>query len=582
MRMGGRDAPWLGALLWVLLLAACAAPENAAKAIGGGPETAEDAPMSALGSYLAGRHAQQEHDYAAAAQYFGRALAQDPGDYELLNKAFLFEVTEGHVEEAVRIAERIHGVDPAVPVPNLVLVLARMKAGDFAGADAMAKTLPRESIHRFVTPLIQAWGRAGLGRTNEAIAALAPIKDVQGFSPLADFHMGLIDDFAGRSADAESQYQNLMKSGQRGNWRTIEALGGLYERTGKADEARALYERFAGENPDSGLADAALARLADGKMPPKRIADAADGAAEALFDLASILNQGETADFSLIYARLALYLKPDFPLAQLLVGDVLESEHRPVEALAIDRSIASPSPYSWSARLHAASNLEQLGRVEEAAGELRAMAAEKPDRVQPLVQLGDLWRSKNRFSEAAAAYDDAVARIKKPVPADWTIFYSRGVALERAGDWPRAEADLLHALELQPEQPLVLNYLGYSWVDKGTKLSEALRMIERAVKLRPNDGYIVDSLGWAYYRLANYAQATQNLERAIELRPEDPTINDHLGDAYWRVGRLAEARAQWRRALQFGPEAADAKMIEVKLDHGLEKPGPNGSTAQGG
>jgi Flp pilus assembly protein TadD len=207
------------------------------------------------------------------------------------------------------------------------------------------------------------------------------------------------------------------------------------------------------------------------------------------------------------------------------------------------------------------------------------MAADQPKRPDPLVELGDILRSHSRFDDAVAAYGEAIGRVDKVEPRHWRLFYSRGVALERAGQWPRAEADLKHALELQPDQPLVLNYLGYSWIDKGENLKDALKMIERAVELRPNDGYIVDSLGWAFYRLGQFPKAATYLERAIELLPEDPTINDHLGDVYWQTGRLAEARYQWRRALQFQPEAGQVKTIEGKLDRGL---GKEPATARGG
>jgi Flp pilus assembly protein TadD len=204
-------------------------------------------------------------------------------------------------------------------------------------------------------------------------------------------------------------------------------------------------------------------------------------------------------------------------------------------------------------------------------GELKRMAAERPHSPEPMIELGDLLRGRDRFAEAVTAYDAGIARVEKVEPRHWRLFYSRAVALERAGEWPRAEKDLQHALELEAEQPLVLNYLGYSWIDKGLNLETALKMIKRAVELRPNDGYIIDSLGWAYYRLGDFTKATQTLEHAIELLPEDPTINDHLGDAYWQAGRLAEARFQWRRALQFKPEAGDVKTIEGKLDRGLAK-----------
>lgn len=580
-RAGGRQVSRLGPTLAVLAVAACAAPGD----LQSSPAAAASDPVEItdpLGSYLAGRHAQHEHEYGAAAEYFGQALAQDPNDIDLINKTFLFDTSEGRIAEAMRLAGRINRLDSAAPLPTLVLTVAKLKSGDYDAAAALADTLPNDGIHRFVTPLVSAWTKVGQGRPAAAEAALARLKEVKGFTPLVDFHDGLIADFGGRANDAEAAYQRVMQSSKRTNWRTVETLGSLYERTGRAEQARALYQRFISENTDSDMVIVAMARLSSGDKPPPRIASAADGAAEALFDIASVLNQRETADLSLIYGRLAVELKPDFPLAQLLVGDILESEHRPAEALAIDRALDARSPYAWAARERAAANLQALDKTAQAIAELKAMAAERPDRTQPLIELGDILRSKNRFAEAVDAYDQAVKRIAKLEPQHWVIFYSRGIALERSGHWPRAEADLLHALKLQPEQPMVLNYLGYSWVEKSLHLKEAMSMIERAVQLRPNDGYIIDSLGWAFYRLGNFAQASQYLEHATELRPEDPTINDHLGDAYWQTGRVGEARNQWRRALQFGPEAADAKTIEGKLAKGIAKPGPAGTATQGG
>ncbi|HEX3500609.1 MAG TPA: tetratricopeptide repeat protein [Stellaceae bacterium] len=578
---GSRPVSRLALTLIVTAVAACAAPGDLPSPAAAASEPIDIA--NPLGSYLAGRHAQHERQYGAAAEYFGRALAQDPNDVDLINKTFLFDTSEGRIAEALRLAARITQLDPAAPLPNLVLAVDRLKVGDYAGAASRVDALPNDGIHRFITPLIAAWTKIGLGQPEAAATALAPLKEVQGFAPLVDFHAGLIADYGGHVAEAEAAYQRVLQSSTRSNWRTVETLGSLYERSGRTDQARALYQRFIGENADSDMVVVALARLSAGEKPPPRIASAADGAAEALFDIASILNQSETVDLSLIYGRLAVELKPNFPLAALLVSDILEAQHRPAEALAIDRSIDARSPYGWSARLRAAANLQALDKTDQAIAELKAMAAERPDRMQPLVQLGDILRGQSRFAESADAYDQAVARMGKQDARHWVIFYSRGIALERAGQWPRAEPDLLHALELQPEQPLVLNYLGYSWVEKNQHLAEAMKMIERAVQLRPNDGYIVDSLGWAFYRLGNFAQASRYLEHAAELRPEDPTINDHLGDAYWQTGRIVEARNQWRRALQFGPEADDAKSIGSKLDKGIDKPPARAGTAtQGG
>src|SRR5260221_6428592 len=572
----------LGLTLVVAAVAACAAPGDLPASSGAVAASGTADITNPLGSSLAGRHAQHEREYGAAALYFGRALAQDPNDYELINKTFLFDTSEGRIHEAMRLPARINHFDATAPLPNLVLAIGRFKAGDYAGAAGFVEVLPNDGIHRLATPLITAWTRIGQGRAEAAKPPLAKLKDIQGLAPLVDFHEGLIADYAGRADDAEAAYLRVMQSSTRSNWRTVDTLGSLYERTGRPDQARALYQRFISENPDGDMFIVAKARLTSGGDPPARIAGPADGVAEALFDVASILNQSETADLSLIYGRLAIELKPNFPLAALLVGDILETEHRSAEALAIDRAIDAHSPYGWAARLRAAANLQALERTDEAIAELKAMAAERPDRTQPLVQLGDILRGKNRFADAVVAYDQALARASKLDSRHWVVLYSRGISLERSGQWPRAEADLLRALELQPEQPLVLNYLGYSWVEKNQHLSEAMRMIERAVQLRPNDGYIIDSLGWAFYRLGNFAQASHYLEHAAELRPEDPTINDHLGDAYWQTGRVVEARSQWRRALQFGPEAADVKTIESKLDKGIDKAGAAGTATQGG
>ena len=259
---------------------------------------------------------------------------------------------------------------------------------------------------------------------------------------------------------------------------------------------------------------------------------------------------------------------------------MLSTQNKAEESLAVLAEIPAASPYYSSARLRSAINLDTLERTDEAIAQLRTMAAEQSDSVGAEVQLGDLLRSKKRFAEAVAAYDEAIHRAEGAhLPERWSLFYDRGVALERSGQWQRAETDLSHALELKPDQPLVLNYLGYSWIDRGENLDRGLKMIEKAVELRPEDGYIVDSLGWAHYRMGDYDGAVQHLEKAIELVPQDPTINDHLGDAYWQSGRLNEARFQWRRALQLGPQENEIKPIEEKLESGLKTPAP---TPRGG
>jgi tetratricopeptide (TPR) repeat protein len=541
------------------------------------PDFAVEVPF---GAYLAGRHAQQERDYLSAATWFEDALKVDPQAPELVTRTFLMEASVGHFDRAKPLAESELKLDSTDAMADLVLLIDRVKAGDNAGAVARAEALSGDGVHRFVRPLALAWTRMGIGDVAGAEAALQELDKFNGFAPLKDFQLGLIDDLAGRADLAEANFKKTLEASPQLNWRLTDTMANFYERHGRGDEAKALYERFVKDNAGSELAESIL----DGQsaVPARaQINSAEDGLAEALFDLASVVNQPETLDLSLLYGRCALQLRSDMVLAQLLVADVLSAQSKPDESMAILAQIPRSSPYSWSARLRIAANLEMLDSTDEAIALLKEMAAEAPTRAGAAMQLGDLLRGKKRFDEAVEAYDEAIRRFQASgMPERWSLYYSRGIALERSGQWKRAEADLLHALELKPDQPLVLNYLGYSWIDRGENLERGLKMIEKAVELRPEDGYIVDSLGWAHYRLGDYPSAVQYLEKAIELVPEDPTINDHLGDAYWQSGRAVEARYQWRRALQFGPQDDEIKPIQAKLDGGAVPTA--GSAARGG
>jgi len=521
------------------------------------------------GAYLAGRHAQERRDYTAAAAWFEDALKSDPESPELITRTFLMEASEGRFDRARALAEKALRLDPTDAVAQLILLIDRVETGDNAGALARAETLPADGLHRFLGPVARAWTRMGMGDLAGADAALRQLDRFNGLAPLEFYQLGLLYDFAGYPDTAEDNFKKTLDAAGQLNWRLTDAIANFYERRGRADKAVALYQRFIRENTGSELGESVLARKPT-EPPAALIQTAEDGLAEALFDLASVVNQPETIDLALLYVRSALELRPHMPLAQLLLADVLSTQNKPEASLAVLAEISPSSPYSWSARLRVAANLEMLNRTDEAITQLKGMSAEAPSRAGAAMQLGDLLRAKKRFSEAVEAYDEAMRCLSAAgIPERWSLFYSRGIALERSGQWKPSEADLLHALELKPDQPLVLNYLGYSWIDRGENLDRGLKMIEKAVELRPEDGYIVDSLGWAHYRLGDYSSAVQYLEKAIELVPEDPTINDHLGDAYWQSGRATEARFQWRRALQFGPEADEIKPIEAKLDRGV-------------
>ncbi|HEX9536046.1 MAG TPA: tetratricopeptide repeat protein [Stellaceae bacterium] len=558
------------------LLAGLAAGASEAASALDKPETTVEAPF---GAYLAGRHAQHMRDYQSAVTWFEDALRADPGSPELITRTFLMDASVGRFDRAQALAESELKLDSTDAMAELVLLVERVKAGDKAGAVARADALPQEGVHRFVRPLARAWTRMALGDVAGADEALEAFDKFNGFAPLKSYQLGLVYDFAGNAELSADNFKQALEASGQLNWRLTDSLANFYRRHGRDDEAQALYQRFVKDNAGSELAESVLARRQTG-VPLPLIGSAEDGLAEALFDLASVVNQPETLDLALLYARCALDLRPHMVLAQLLLADVLSAQNKPELSLKTLAGVPQSSPYWWSARLRIAANLELLDRIDEAIAQLKEMAAEEPTRAGADMQLGDLLRGKKRFTEAVDAYDEAIQRFEAAgMPERWSLYYSRGIALERSGQWQRAEADLQHALELKPDQPLVLNYLGYSWIDRGENLGRGLQMIQKAVELRPEDGYIVDSLGWAQYRLGDYPSAVQYLEKAIELVPEDPTINDHLGDAYWQSGRPFEARYQWRRALQFGPQDDEIKPIQAKLDGGSV---PTAGAARGG
>ena len=355
--------------------------------------------------------------------------------------------------------------------------------------------------------------------------------------------------------------------------RMTEALASLLASTDSPAAAAAEVRGRAADGAERPALEDLLDALDQDQQVEPPFTDAVGGMADALLGIAEALHQERGAARAVVYARLALFLRPDLGEAALLIGDVMTEQDNLDAAVEAYDSVAGDPVLGYLAQLRMARALHAMEEKERAYALLEDLADQRPERVEPLVQLGDLQRRGERYGEAESAYTRAIARLGVPPQReDWTLYYARGITYERTQRWSEAEADFLLALELEPEQPFVLNYLGYSWVDQGLHLDQAKDMLHRAVELRPSDGFIVDSLGWVYYRLGDYEAAVEQLEHAVELEPGDPVINDHLGDALWRVGRVREARFQWRRALSLEPEEDAVADIERKLEDGLGAP----------
>lgn len=531
--------------------------------------TGGDDTVSLSGNYLAGHIAQKRRDLPAAAKFWGRALAQDSEDPNLIRRAFLYAAMNADMDRALELAERFTGLEEKGPISNLALALRDAKAGEWAKVQSRMETLDGTGLNSFTKPAMLGWAAFAQSGLEAGLAELKPLRELGGARALHDLHAGLMNELGGKLAAAETYYLSVAEDDAGASLRSARVLGTLYERQGKKAEAKAAYELYLQDQPNSQFVETDLARVADGGTPPQLITSPQEGVAEALFGIASSLNRQGGYETSLVLGQLALYIRPDFPVMQYMLGGILEQLDRNADAITMYQSLPKDGPFGPTAQIRIANNLDIIDREDEAIKILKDAAAARPDDPRPKTTLGDVLRRLERWDDSAAAYDLAVERMGELQPRNWQILYTRGIVLERAKKWDRAEKDFLHALELNPDQPLVLNYLGYSWIEKGLHLNRALEMIKTAVKKRPHDGYITDSLGWVYYKLGRYEEAVPELERAVELRPEDPIINDHLGDAYWRVGRRLEATFQWNHALINDPEPELKETLLQKLENGL-------------
>ncbi len=524
-------------------------------------------------SYLAGRIALADGDLRSAADNLGQTLALDPDNLELRREVFMLRLGVGDYPAALTLAKSLVEVDPEAEDARLMLVFEQVKAGDFAAAETALAAIPDRGIVGLAKPILGAWITFGAGDPEAAVTGLLAEEREDGLGAIRLYHAAMMLALDGQTDAARAELEPLVTSDGRAPTRLVTALVAIEAAGGQDAAAMQVLQEQLAQTPGNSVFESALAELQAGGDPPLPVTDAASGMADGLLSLARALNDQNAEGQALLLARMAAYLAPGQGDVALLIAEISLAQGNPEEALRILAEVPADSPYGWEARLLGAQVLATMDRQDEAIARFDSMADERPERIDALVAKGDLLRRQDRFAESEVAYDRAIGRIDEVTVGHWPLFYARGIARERTGRWPEAEADFLHALELQPDQPQVLNYLGYSWVDQGLNLDKGETMLRRAVELRPDDGYIVDSLGWAYYRLERVPESVTYLERAVELQPDDPVINDHLGDAYWRAGRQREARFQWQRALTFEPEDDQVVLIERKLREGLNEAG---------
>ncbi|MFA5123117.1 tetratricopeptide repeat protein [Zavarzinia sp.] len=568
LRRGGRGRLAVVGLVAGLLVSGCSATSSATTEAGDAASLDTIEVHSLTGAYLSARQAGGQQDASAAALFYAAALRLDPGNGDLRRQSMMASLLVGNYVDAAAQAEIVARLEREDQVAPILAGIAALRVGRYQDAvDRLGK--PRQSTRGLdITPLIAAWALQGLGKTDEAFARLASIGSEPVLQSLILFNRALIAEAADRLDVARDAYAALLKAPGGVTVRTVLAEGAFLERRGEKAGARALYQAALSGGGNRTIA-AALARLDRGEAPTPLVSTPAEGVAEAMYSIASLLSLESANEPVLVYLRMALMARPDFPEAQALLADAFEKVGDKAQAAELYRTMPADSPLRAASEIRYALLLADGGQSDAALALLNQRIAAKADDLDALVAKADVLRQREDFAAAADAYGAAIAVLGEPDPSSWSLFFSRGICLERTKQWGRAETDLLKALELRPDQPSVLNYLAYSWVEQGRNLKRAETMLVKAAADRPDDGYIVDSLGWVFFRQGRFAEAVTQLEKAVALKPGDPTINDHLGDAYWAVGRKLEAEFQWRTALALKPAEDEKAVIEEKLEKGL-------------
>jgi tetratricopeptide (TPR) repeat protein len=511
---------------------------------------------SNYGAYLAAQFATSQGQLDLAARGMLTALDADPSAAELQRDAFALALLAG-LPDAARLAAAV----PDNPAAQMLLADSKALANDWQGAELAYAELPHSGVLDALRPLLLAWAQQAQGRIDRALDTL---QTAAASGHLANFyllHAALIADVDHRDGLAGRLYTQVEKDMGEPNLRLAQILASWQARSGRPDQARHTIEAVVSSTPELAIAQPAM--LAS--MDTVQVADAKQGIAEAYASMAGALRQQDSGDLPAMLLQLALNMQPDLTEARLIGAELASAAHDDKRAAEQLKQVGPGDPLASVAALHLAAFEGRQGETARAESVLEKLAAEYPDRPEPLTELGDIYADAKNYPDAVAAYDRAIARLQHPQKQDWILYYARGVAEQRVHDWPRAETDMKQALSLVPDQPFVLNFLGFSWTEQNRNLDEAKQMIQQALAQRPNDGAIVDSLGWVLLRQGDVRDAVHTLEKAAEMEPVDPAITGHLGDAYWQAGRHVEAEDQWRRALVLKPDPDEAARIETRL-----------------
>lgn len=536
-------------------------------------ETVAESGLS--GSFLASRVAIDDNDDEAAVKFLERSIALDGDNPKIRQDYFAALVTNGRIDDAADIARDTVRKGNQANLAGYTIAASEMRKRSWNKAASALKDVAGIELDKTLREISLAWINAGEQNYQEAEVRIDDLEGPEWIQVIKNYHAGLIAAIEGDNQEAVKRFQLVIDNRAAISIltetyiRAIEAKVRAHSKLDDTEKARETLDYGLSLLPNHAPFTVLDKALNNGEAQANLITTPQQGAAELFFNIASAIERDTNGQVPKAYLQIANHLAPKSDVIQIALAELYLRQSYFERSNAFYDQISKNSPFSRIARLEKANNLARLEKKEAAIKELRGLIEEDPTDLAGYSTLGSLFNREKRYREAADTYDEAVEKIGETKTHHWNLYFRRGISYERLKEWEKAEPNFKKSLELSANQPEVLNYLGYSWIDQGINLDEGMEMIRKAVELRPRSGFIVDSLGWAHYRLGNYEEAVKELERAVQLMPDDPTINDHLGDAYWQVGRKLEATFQWKIALSAEEEAEDPEKIRAKLENGL-------------
>ncbi|RWX77159.1 tetratricopeptide repeat protein [Neorhizobium lilium] len=538
------------------------------------------------GAFLAARTADVDHDYVNAIQLYRKALTFEPANLQIRERLMISLFLNGNFDEGLKEAQALKDDAAVERITRIVRGLDAIRGGKFDTARKILAYDGPNDLDKLTHQLLGAWAQVGGGKSKQAISTITNLKGPDWFKVFTDYHIGSMALVAGDLNTARQYLNNAVTNRDAVAtapdtfMRAVMALARLEAAAG--NKQKALDTISVGDEQVNNYAPLKALRqsIEKGEKPAQQVTTAAQGAAGVLFSIGGALNRQGAEDMVALYLEISHALDPNSADTLIMLGGIAEKLEKSDRAIALYKQVPADSPMRRISELQLGVTLSDTGKTDEAKQHLKALIDSDPADIRSYIAYGSVLSEAKDYKAMAENYDKAIEVIGPvPRPGDWTVFFQRGIAYERLKQWDKAEPSFRKALELNPEQAQVLNYLGYSLVDMNINLDEGLGMIKKAVDAKPDDGYIVDSLGWAYFRMGKFDEAVTELERAVQLRAGDATINDHLGDGYWRVGRKLEAVYQWNRALISEGEDINREHVKEKIANGLPPIDPNATTA---